>query len=64
MSTASTSNPNNLPWVRNALVAPAFPLPMLRMSTPRSRPKIKLPSSVPSKYAMTILTPSSNIPRL
>jgi hypothetical protein len=38
---------NARPWVRNAFVPPAFPLPIVRMSTPRIAPITSAPTIEP-----------------
>ena len=48
-SITSTVRPTALPWVRSALVAPALPLPRVRMSTPRTAPMTRLPTRHPRR---------------
>jgi hypothetical protein len=49
MSMTMTAMPKAGPWVRMALVAPALPLPISRMSTPLSRPITRLPTTEPRR---------------
>ena len=48
-SITSTVRPTALPWVRSALVAPALPLPRVRMSTPRTRADDQAPDQAPEE---------------
>jgi hypothetical protein len=47
MKTVAAAKAN--PWVRSALVPPALPLPIVRMSTPRNRPITSAPTMDPSR---------------
>jgi hypothetical protein len=50
MSMVMTAMAKPLPWVRSALVAPALPLPIWRMSTPPlRRPTMRLPTNEPRR---------------
>src|SRR5690349_20864171 len=55
ISMIMTQSAKTLPCVRSGLVAPALPLPALRLSKPTKR----LPSTEPMRYANVTLSPSS-----
>ena len=48
-SISMTPNANSLPALRSALVAPALPLPVVRMSRCFSLPSHRLPMTLPAR---------------